>query len=80
MQDRVLNFLNNWIDANISHTSQELDDDAASMQHRFLTASVASGLSLEEVNEQWFQVDFDIRKAINKLRASGGATGGDVSE
>jgi hypothetical protein len=70
MQERVLNFLNNWIDANIIQTSQEPEGDSSSMLHRFLTDAVAGGLSLEEVNEHWFQVEIEIRKAFNKRRAS----------
>jgi hypothetical protein len=66
---RVLNFLRNWIDANILHASEETRDDASSLQHRFLTDAVAAGLPLEEVNEEWDKAEIEIRKAFNKRRA-----------
>ena len=69
LHGRVLNFLRNWIDANILHASQETSDDASSLQHRFLTDAVAAGLPLEEVNEEWHRAEIEIRKAFNKRRA-----------
>ena len=66
---RVLNFLRNWIDANILHASEETRDDASSLQHWFLTDAVAAGLPLEEVNEEWDKAEIEIRKAFNKRRA-----------
>ncbi len=53
MQERVLNFLNNWVDANILRISHEPDGDASTMQYRYLTDAVAAGLSLDEVNAEW---------------------------
>ena len=69
-QDRILNFLNNWVDANIIHASHESDGDASTMQYLFLTDAVASGLPLDEVNEEWAQAEVEIRKALNKRRSS----------
>ena len=50
MRERVLNFLINWVDANIVHVSHDPDDHPSVMQHRFLTDAVAAGLTLEDVN------------------------------
>ena len=69
MQDSILNFLNNWVDANIVNTSHEPDGDASTMQHRFLTDAVAAGLPLADINEEWAQAEIQIRKALNKRRA-----------
>jgi hypothetical protein len=68
VQDRILNFLNNWIDANIIHASHE-PGDASTMQYRFLTDAVAAGFALEEVNEEWAQAEIEIRKAFYRPRS-----------
>ena len=70
LRDRVVNFLRNWIDANISHASEDTSDDASSLQHRFLADAVAAGLPLEEVNEEWDQAEIEIRKAFNTRSSS----------
>jgi hypothetical protein len=71
-----LNFLSNWVDANIVHAPHEGDEDASTMQHRFLTDAVAAGLPLEEVNEEWAQAEVEIRKAFNIRRAIRGKPSG----
>ena len=65
MQERTLNFLSNWIDANIKSTSHVLNDDASTLQYRFLTDAVAAGLTLDEVNDEWAEAEVEIRKAVN---------------
>ena len=69
MQERVLNFLTNWIDANIRHPSHDPDADASAMQYRFLTDAVAAGLSLEEVNTEWPEAEIEIRRALSLRRS-----------
>ena len=69
MQEHVLNFLNNWVDANIRHASHDPDADA-SMQYRYLTDAVAAGLSLEEVNAEWPEAEIEIRRALSQRRSS----------
>ena len=64
MQERVLNFLNNWVDANIRHASSDPDEDVSTMQHRYLTDAVAAGLKLEEVNAAWPEAENEIGKAL----------------
>jgi hypothetical protein len=49
MSEHVVNFLQNWIDANITNVSHEPDGDASTMQYRFLTDAVAAGLTLDGV-------------------------------
>jgi hypothetical protein len=68
MQERVLNFLENWIDANIRQVSHEPDGDASTMEYRFLTDAVAAGLALDEVNAEWEEAEVHIRKALNRRR------------
>ncbi|RLP28365.1 hypothetical protein [Mesorhizobium sp. YM1C-6-2] len=68
MQEQVLNFLQNWIDANIRQASHEPDGDASTMQYRYLTDAVAAGLSLDDVNAEWEQAEVQIRKALNQHR------------
>ena len=68
MQKRVLNFLENWIDANIRQVSHEPDGDASTMQYRFLTDAIAAGLSLDEVNAEWQEAEIEIRKALHQQR------------
>lgn len=68
MQERVLNFLNNWVDANIRHASNEPNDDVSTMQHRYLTDAVAAGLKLEEVNAEWPEAENEIEKALRQRR------------
>jgi hypothetical protein len=70
MQERVLNFLNNWVDANIRHASHDPDADASAMEYRFLTDAVAAGLSLEEVNAEWPEAEIEIRRALSQRRSS----------
>ena len=69
MQERVLNFLNNWVDANIVHVSHEPEDDSSAMQYRFLTDAVAAGLTLDEVNAEWPEAEIEIRKALSQHRS-----------
>lgn len=69
-RDRVLNFLANWIDANIVHASHEPDGDPSTMQYRFLTDAVAAGLTLDNVNEEWPEVEIEERKALSATRHS----------
>jgi hypothetical protein len=68
MQERVLNFLNNWVDANIRHASFDSNDDVATMQHRYLTDAVAAGLKLDEVNTTWPEAENEIGKALRLRR------------
>jgi hypothetical protein len=63
-RERVLNFLANWVDANITQPSHEPHADASTMQHRFLSDAVAAGLTLDNVNEEWPEVEIEIRKAL----------------
>jgi hypothetical protein len=71
MQERTLNFLSNWIDANIKGTSHVLNDDASTLQYRFLTDAVAAGLTLDEVNDEWAEAEVEIRKAVSARRIKG---------
>ena len=71
MQERVLNFLTNWVDANIVRASHEPDGDASTMQYRYLTDAVAAGLSLDEVNAEWPEAEVEIRKALSQRRLQG---------
>ena len=73
MRDRVLNFLQNWVDANIMQASHDPDNDPSVMQYRFLTDAVAAGLTLEDVNEEWPAAEIEIRKAINLRRVPEGS-------
>jgi hypothetical protein len=68
MQERVLNFLDNWIDANIRQVSHDPDGDSSTMEYRFLTDAVAAGLELDEVNAEWAEAEVQIRKALNHRR------------
>jgi hypothetical protein len=68
MEERTLNFLDNWIDANITSASHEPDGDASTMQYRFLTDAVAAGLALEDVNAEWREAEIKIRKALEARR------------
>ena len=70
MRQHVLNFLNNWVDANIRHASHDPDADASTMQYRYLTDAVAAGLSLEEVNAEWPEAEIEIRRALSHRRSS----------
>ena len=72
MQERVLNFLNNWVDANIRHASYDSNDDVATMQHRYLTDAVAAGLKLEEVNTEWPEAENGIENALRQRRDKSG--------
>ena len=71
MQERVRNFLTNWVDANIVQVSHEPDGDASTMQYRYLTDAVAAGLSLDEVNAEWPEAEVEIRKALSLRRLRG---------
>jgi hypothetical protein len=64
-RDRVLNFLANWIDANIVHASHEPDSNPSTMQYRFLTDALAAGLTLDNVNEEWPGVEIEVRRALS---------------
>ena len=68
MEERTLNFLDNWIDANITSASHEPDGDASTMQYRFLTDAVAAGLALDDVNAEWREAEIKIRKALEARR------------
>jgi hypothetical protein len=72
MEERTLNFLDTWIDANITSASHEPDGDASTMQYRFLTDAVAAGLALEDVNAEW-------REAEIKTKSVGGSPLQEVS-
>jgi len=67
MRERVLNFLNNWVDANIRHASHDPDADASTMQYRYLTDAVAAGLSTEEVNAEWPEAEIEIRGHLTSV-------------
>jgi hypothetical protein len=68
MAEPVLNFLQNWIDANITNASHEPDGDASTMQYRFLTDAVAAGLTLDGVNAEWPEAEIEIRQALETRR------------
>lgn len=68
MDDRVANFLSNWVDANILHASHSPEDDADVMQSRYLTDAVAAGITLDEVNEGWAEAQHQITNALTARR------------
>jgi hypothetical protein len=72
MQDRVLNFLENWIEASIVRVSHDPFDDVDTMRYRFLTDAVAAGIPLEEVNTEWDTAETAITKAIERRRETAG--------
>lgn len=64
MSDRTLNFLDNWIDANIVRVAGGPSDDADTMRRRFLTDAVAAGIQLDDVNAEWETASTAIGSAI----------------
>lgn len=72
MDDRVANFLSNWIDANILNASHNPDEDAEVMSSRYLTDAVAAGITLDDVNDGWDTAEVEIKRAL-KIRANRGA-------
>jgi len=64
MDDRVKNFLSNWIDANILHPSSEPDHDPEKLQAHYLTDAVAAGIELDDVNEHWPEAERLIQQAL----------------
>jgi len=68
MSDRALNFVENWIDANILQAAHDPSDDADTMRHRFLTDAVAAGIQLDEVNAEWEAVSAAIGGAMERRR------------
>lgn len=72
MQDRVLNFLENWIEASIVRVSHYPSDDVDTMCYRFLTDAVAGGIPLEEVNTELDTAEIAVTKAIERRRETAG--------
>ena len=66
MSDRVLNFVENWIDANIMQAAHNPASDADTLRHRFLTDAVAAGIPLDEVNADWAMSSSAIATAIER--------------
>jgi hypothetical protein len=66
MDERVANFLSNWIDANILHPSQDPDHDPERLQAHFPTDAVAAGLYLDDVNADWAEAELQIQDALHK--------------
>jgi hypothetical protein len=62
MDDRVANFLSNWVDANILNASRE-PDDVGTLKAHYLTDAVAAGIPLDDVNDSWPQAKQAIAKA-----------------
>ncbi len=64
--ERVENFLENWIDANILRASTETPPEG--IQHAFLTDAVAAGIPLDAVNAEWELVERRIKEALTQRR------------
>lgn len=62
MDDRVGNFLSNWVDANILNASRE-PDDVETLKAHYLTDAVAAGIHLDDVNDSWPKAEQAIAKA-----------------
>lgn len=62
MDDRVANFLSNWVDANILNASRA-PDDVQTLKAHYLTDAVAAGIHLDEVNQSWPEAEQAIAKA-----------------
>jgi len=66
MDERIANFLSNWIDANILNPSEDPDHDPERLQAHFLTDAVAAGLHLDDVNADWADAELQIHDALRK--------------
>lgn len=64
-RDRTLNFLGNWVDANIVKASEEPDKNPKTLEQRFLTDAVADGFTLDMVNDAWSSVEREITNALS---------------
>jgi hypothetical protein len=66
VDERVENFLRNWIDANIVNVSHEPSSDPKTMQYRYLTDAVAAGIGLDDVNAEWHSAEVLIARALSE--------------
>ena len=67
--DQLANFLSSWIDANIVHPVEPVTDDVEALCRRFLTDAVASGITLDKVNERWPTLEKKVLAAVRQASA-----------
>lgn len=67
---RMVKFLSNWINVNIKKTSYQLDSDLSTMQMRFFTDAIGSGIPVDKVNSRWGEAEEKIRQAVEARKAS----------
>jgi hypothetical protein len=67
---RIVKFLSNWINVNIKKTSYQLDSDVSTMQMRFFTDAIGSGIPVDKVNSRWGEAEEKIRQAVEARKAS----------